>query len=87
MRILAGDFNGTLDQRDLRSVLDGGYVDAAAAAGAGLHFTWPTKGRRPLFAIDHILVDRRIAVKRFEAREIPGTDHRAVIAQLVIPQS
>ena len=36
VRILAGDFNATLDHPELRALLDRGYVDAADAAGAGL---------------------------------------------------
>ena len=40
-RILAGDFNATLDHPELRAVLDRGYVDAADAASGGLKPTWP----------------------------------------------
>ncbi len=44
VRILAGDFNATLDHVEFRRVLDGGYRDAADAVGAGLHPTWSLRG-------------------------------------------
>jgi hypothetical protein len=33
LRVLAGDFNATLDHVAFRTLLDRGYVDAARAAG------------------------------------------------------
>jgi len=88
LRILAGDFNATLDHAELRRVLDTGYEDAAAEVGAGLHGTWP-RGRRfpPPVAIDHILADERCGVRAVSIHTIPGTDHRAVLAELTLPRS
>jgi endonuclease/exonuclease/phosphatase (EEP) superfamily protein YafD len=87
LRILAGDFNATLDHAELRRLLDTGYEDAAAEVGAGLRATWP-EGRRlpPPVAIDHVLADRRCGVRAFSVHPIPGTDHRAVVAELVLPR-
>jgi endonuclease/exonuclease/phosphatase (EEP) superfamily protein YafD len=87
LRILAGDFNATLDHAELRRLLDTGYADAADEVGAGLKGTWP-RGRRfpPPVAIDHVLADTRIGVRRFEVHAITGTDHRAVLADLVLPR-
>jgi endonuclease/exonuclease/phosphatase (EEP) superfamily protein YafD len=87
LRILAGDFNATLDHAELRRVLDTGYVDAAAEVGAGLEGTWP-HGRRfpPPVAIDHVLADARCGVRAFAVHAIPGTDHRAVFAVLMLPR-
>lgn len=83
-RILAGDFNGTLDHREIRRLLDRGYADAADAVGAGLHATWPVRGRRrPGIAIDHVLIPPGFAVASVTIAEVPGSDHRAVIARLV----
>ena len=84
-RILAGDFNATLDHRELRRVLDLGYYDAADATGDGLHATWPVGRRRPGIVIDHVLVPASIRVRRVSIHEVPGSDHRAVIAELVLP--
>jgi endonuclease/exonuclease/phosphatase (EEP) superfamily protein YafD len=88
-RILAGDFNATLDHGELRRLIATGYADAASAVGLGLTPTWPYAGRlkgiAPAVAIDHVLVDPRIGVRDFRAYTVPGTDHRAIIATLVLP--
>ena len=86
--VLIGDFNGTLDQAEFRGVVDRGYRDAAAATGEGLVPTFPTMGHRflpPSIAIDHVLVDRRLGIAGYGVDDIPGSDHRAVHAQLVLP--
>ena len=84
-RILAGDFNATLDHSELREVLDRGYVDAADAAGTGLKPTWPVGRRVFPIAIDHVLVPPGVRVRRVTLHEIPGSDHRALIAELTLP--
>ena len=86
-RILAGDFNATLDHAQFRRLLRSGYVDAASQAGHGLSPTWgPRPGRRPtLLAIDHVLIDRRCAVLTTSAHWLPGSDHRALYAELQLP--
>jgi endonuclease/exonuclease/phosphatase family metal-dependent hydrolase len=45
IRVLAGDFNATLDHALLRRLLATGYRDAAATVGAGLAGTWPACAR------------------------------------------
>ncbi|MEH1014538.1 endonuclease/exonuclease/phosphatase family protein [Micromonospora sp. CPCC 206060] len=87
LRILAGDFNATLDHAPLRALLDTGYVDAADAAGAGLVGTWGPYDGDPIppVTIDHVLVDRRILVRTVSVHGLPGSDHRAVLAELRIP--
>jgi endonuclease/exonuclease/phosphatase family metal-dependent hydrolase len=85
--VMAGDFNATLDHAQFRRVLRRGYTDAAAAAGRGLVPTWgpePT-GRPPLLTIDHVLTDARWAVRTTSAHRLPGTDHRALFAELSLP--
>jgi endonuclease/exonuclease/phosphatase family metal-dependent hydrolase len=86
-RILAGDFNATLDHAQFRRLLRRGYVDAASQAGNGLSLTWgPRPGRRPtLLAIDHVLTDRRCAVLTTSAHWLTGSDHRALYAELRLP--
>jgi endonuclease/exonuclease/phosphatase (EEP) superfamily protein YafD len=86
LRILAGDFNATLDHRALRGVLGRGYADAADRAGAGLRATWPALPRRSLpITIDHVLIDRRIRVEAVHVAAVPGSDHRAVVVTLRLP--
>ncbi|MDM4722901.1 endonuclease/exonuclease/phosphatase family protein [Micromonospora sp. WMMA1363] len=87
--ILAGDFNATLDHAPLRALLATGYVDAAdaAGAGAGLTGTWGPYDGDPIppVTIDHVLVDRRIAVRAVSVYPVRGSDHRAVLAHLRLP--
>ncbi|WP_432824330.1 endonuclease/exonuclease/phosphatase family protein [Dactylosporangium sp. CA-092794] len=88
-RVLLGDFNATLDHAPLRRLLRAGYRDAAAARGRGLHPTWPYRTVTlpfwtPPVTLDHVLADRRIGVREFGTRRTPGSDHRAVVAELVL---
>ncbi|MGV9211684.1 endonuclease/exonuclease/phosphatase family protein [Micromonospora sp. RB23] len=87
LRILAGDFNSTLDHGPLRALLRTGYVDAADATGTGLTGTWgPYDGDLiPPVTIDHVLVDRRIAVDKVQVPPLPKSDHRPVLATLRLP--
>jgi endonuclease/exonuclease/phosphatase (EEP) superfamily protein YafD len=87
VRLLAGDFNATLDHAELRRVLDRGYRDAAERAGVGLRPTWPAgKTLLPtLITIDHVLADRRVRVISARSVAIPGSDHRGVLAELLLP--
>jgi endonuclease/exonuclease/phosphatase (EEP) superfamily protein YafD len=88
VRILLGDFNATLDHAPLRRLLRTGYRCAAGSVGAGLAGTWPYDGTRlPRVAIDHVLVDRRVAVHAVSVHRVTGTDHRAVLAELGLPTS
>ena len=83
LRILAGDFNATLDHAELRRLLGTGYRDAADAVGAGLRPTWPsgTRGTLPV-TIDHVLADERATARSVSVHELPRSDHRAVLAVL-----
>jgi endonuclease/exonuclease/phosphatase (EEP) superfamily protein YafD len=86
VRILIGDFNSTLDHVTLRRLLDSGYRDAAEVAGTGLRSTWPSDGRlMPGVTLDRVLADRRVGVRSARPYRIPGTDHRAFHADLVLP--
>jgi endonuclease/exonuclease/phosphatase family metal-dependent hydrolase len=56
--------------------------------GKGLEPTWPTMGHRflpPSITIDHVLADRRLGVADYGVVDLPGSDHRAIHAQLVLP--
>lgn len=86
-RILLGDFNSTLDHEPLRALISHGYRDAADSVGAGLIGTWgPYDGDAiPPVTIDHVLVDRRIGVRDVTVRGLRSSDHRAVLASLLVP--
>ncbi|WP_308250600.1 endonuclease/exonuclease/phosphatase family protein [Nonomuraea rhizosphaerae] len=86
VQILAGDFNATLDHAPMRRLLSRGYKDAADQVGAGLIPTWPANKRvPPIITIDHVLVPERVGVKEVSVHTVPGTDHRAVFAELSVP--
>ncbi|MGZ4546014.1 MAG: endonuclease/exonuclease/phosphatase family protein [Blastococcus sp.] len=87
LRVLAGDFNASFDHASFRRVLGRGYTDAARAVGRALVWTWaPLRPRFPRLTIDHVLVDPRIAVAAVDVVAIEGSDHRAVVASLVVPR-
>lgn len=86
--ILVGDFNATVDQAELRDVIDRGYRDAAGVAGKGLEPTFPREGwggLGPFITIDHVLADRRLGIVEYSVAEQPGSDHRAIHAVLALP--
>ncbi|MFD1544479.1 endonuclease/exonuclease/phosphatase family protein [Nonomuraea guangzhouensis] len=86
-RVLAGDFNSTLDHAVLRELIATGYQDAASVTGKGLAMTWPYNGRSalvPKVAIDHVLASEGVAVRAFETLALPRTDHRATVTDLVL---
>lgn len=85
--VLAGDFNATFDQAQFRDLVDRGYRDAGSATGKGLEPTWPSREVFPwgLMTIDHVLADRRLGVAEYGVDGLPGSDHRAIHAQLVLP--
>jgi endonuclease/exonuclease/phosphatase (EEP) superfamily protein YafD len=86
LRVLAGDFNATFDHAALRAVLRLGYVDAARVTGQGRAWTWrPLRLPLPRLVLDHVLVDPRITVASVELVPVSGSDHRAVVAELVLP--
>ncbi len=86
VRLLAGDFNATLDQVALRRLVGSGYRDIADVLGDGLVPTWPYDGRPvPPITLDHVLADPRIGAVSFSATTVPGTDHRAILATVTLP--
>jgi endonuclease/exonuclease/phosphatase (EEP) superfamily protein YafD len=88
MRILAGDFNATLDHHELRRLIARGYHDAGEQAGIGLRMTWSEDSfLPPAVAIDHVLADRRIRVVSARTVPIGGSDHRGVLTELLLPDA
>jgi endonuclease/exonuclease/phosphatase family metal-dependent hydrolase len=85
-RVLAGDYNATLDHAAFRDVLRLGYADAALQAGSALLPTWGPPGRGAVLTLDHVLVDRSCAVLGYSVHVIPGSDHRAVYAEIQLPE-
>ena len=83
--IVGGDFNSTYDMRPFRALLTNGYADAARQAGSGRNFTYPAnKPFPPVLGIDHVLTRNATAVSTATV-ELPGTDHRALLATVMVP--
>jgi endonuclease/exonuclease/phosphatase (EEP) superfamily protein YafD len=86
--LLAGDFNATLDQSQLRDLLDRGYRDAGDVAGKGLEPTFPREGHLiPPVTIDHVLADERLGIVDYGVEDLPGSDHRSIHAELALPET
>jgi endonuclease/exonuclease/phosphatase (EEP) superfamily protein YafD len=85
IRILAGDFNATLDHAELRDLIASGYSDAADAVGSALVPTWPRPIHTLPITIDHVLADERVYVQDVAIRDLSGSDHRMLLAKLVLP--
>lgn len=88
LRVLAGDFNATHDHAAFRAVLAAGYADAAVRARWGPAWTWrPLRLPFPRLALDHVLVDPRVGVAAVELVPVAGSDHLAVVAELIVPRA
>jgi endonuclease/exonuclease/phosphatase (EEP) superfamily protein YafD len=85
--LVGGDFNSTIDMRPFRQLLTNGYRDGAEQAGAGRTFTYPSNRRfPPIIGIDHVLTRNCTAVS-MRTVEIAGTDHRALLATVMVPRA
>jgi endonuclease/exonuclease/phosphatase (EEP) superfamily protein YafD len=81
---VVGDLNATLDNGPLRAAL--GRCVSAAQGRDALVGTYPSRLPRWLgIQIDHVLVPQGTTTFGFRAYDLPGTDHRAVIARLRLP--
>ena len=86
--LVLGDLNATLDHAPLRAILDLGYRDATEQSGGGWQPTWPAAGEGltglapPLVQIDHVLVAEGWTASSTRAVTIPGSDHRALVAEV-----
>ena len=85
VRVLAGDFNASLDHAAFRALVDRGYVDAAESSGDGMEATWRSWPFGPPTTIDHILADDRCAFGSYAVFDAPGSDHKALVAEIILP--
>ncbi|GAS97198.1 endonuclease [Mycolicibacterium canariasense] len=82
--VVGCDLNATSDVRDFRALLRDGYADGAAQAGAGFLRTHPDDLPIPrVVAVDHVLT-RDATATAVRAVRVPGSDHRALVAQVVL---
>lgn len=80
--VLAGDLNTTLEHRQMRTLLDQGFADAARASNAGWQPTYPASWG--LIAIDHVLSRGDYRAVSTKTEKVSGTDHRALVARFVV---
>ncbi|MBJ7356994.1 endonuclease/exonuclease/phosphatase family protein [Nocardioides sp.] len=86
--LVLGDLNASPDHAVLRAWRDAGYRDSLELVNAGWSPTWPSNGITPvpgfhppaLIQIDHVLVTSALAVTESFTVDVPGSDHRAVVA-------
>ena len=84
-QIMAGDFNATYDHAGFRDLLGSRFHDATREWGAGPAVTWPEGSRVPaLFALDHVVAEKDMPVSDVVSMQVPGTDHRALVATVVV---
>jgi endonuclease/exonuclease/phosphatase (EEP) superfamily protein YafD len=85
--VVFGDFNANRWHADFRRVLTKGHLkDAQELVGKGLSVSWPMDWPAvpPFARLDHVLVKGGVvAIDGFSAH-IPGSDHKAVVADLAI---
>ncbi|GAA1661952.1 endonuclease/exonuclease/phosphatase family protein [Fodinicola feengrottensis] len=82
--VFLGDFNATLDHATMRNLLADGLIDSHAELGRGWAPTWPSV--LPVFQLDHVLHGSGLTAVRAGEQTIPGSDHRAVFAELALNQ-
>jgi endonuclease/exonuclease/phosphatase (EEP) superfamily protein YafD len=84
--LLLGDFNASVHHRELQRLMGSRWRDAAEVVGAGLVRTWsPARGvLPPLLDPDHVLVDRGMGVARWSSADVRGSDHDAVLVDVVL---
>ncbi|GAA2797758.1 endonuclease/exonuclease/phosphatase family protein [Kitasatospora sp. CM 4170] len=87
--VLLGDFNATLDHAPMRDLLATGLTDTHAELGRGVAPTWPEDNDDfpylpPVIQIDHVLHGDALTAVSVAEHRLPGTDHRAVVAELAL---
>jgi endonuclease/exonuclease/phosphatase family metal-dependent hydrolase len=84
--VAAGDYNATMGHRPLRRLLSQRNLrDAHDVTGRGLAHSWPETWWFPAVAlIDRVLVSDGIAVRSVAEQAMAGSDHRALVADLLV---
>jgi endonuclease/exonuclease/phosphatase (EEP) superfamily protein YafD len=86
--VVAGDFNATRYHSGFRRLLSDRLADAHERRGRGWAATWPRNRwlLPPLMRLDHVLVSPEIGVRSVREGIGQGSDHRPIIADLVLLQ-
>ena len=84
--IVTGDLNAPVQSLVCRRLFDAGLRDAFSEAGSGYGYSYGafTGVRVPYVRIDHVLVSHQWQVRHCWVGNAKGSDHRPVIADLVL---
>lgn len=80
--IVCGDFNAALTHRQMRKMIKSSAHRNALSPFVAQRATWGPRGLYGLMAIDHLLVGREVTVGTNKVVRIPGSDHKAIVANL-----
>jgi endonuclease/exonuclease/phosphatase (EEP) superfamily protein YafD len=85
--VVSGDFNATRYHPSFRRLLSDRLGDAHERSGRGWAMTWPRDQwpLPPFMRIDHVLISLDIGVRTVKEGVGQGSDHRPIIADLVLP--
>ena len=79
--LLVGDFNASRWQPSFGALLKRNLTDAHESVGRGLSRSWTSSF--PVFRLDHALFSRELAATSVTDFDVPGSDHRGFVADLV----
>lgn len=83
--LVLGDFNASRDHSAFRRLLGDRWRDATEYAGSGFSPTWSLWQWLPsAIQLDHILMSSQFGAHSTRTVEIPGSDHDAVVADLIL---
>jgi endonuclease/exonuclease/phosphatase (EEP) superfamily protein YafD len=83
--VVGGDLNSGERSTAYRQLVAAGFTDPQRDVGSGMGFTWPADGRvlPPVVRIDWIVL-RGATATRATVEDTGGSDHRAVVVDLVL---
>ena len=86
--IVTGDLNAPVQSLVCRQLFDAGLRDAFSEAGSGYGYSYGafTGVHVPYVRIDHVLVSRQWRVRYCWVGNAEGSDHRPVVADLVLKE-
>jgi endonuclease/exonuclease/phosphatase (EEP) superfamily protein YafD len=86
--VVCGDFNASLAHRPMARLTKTARLSSVLARhGRALRGTWGPRGLVALLPIDHVLVSHDVVSSGISVMRLPGSDHRTLVADLVIPQA
>jgi endonuclease/exonuclease/phosphatase family metal-dependent hydrolase len=88
--LVVGDLNATVDHAPMRRLADAGYRSVTELANEGWQPTAPAHASflgvplPSLAQIDHVLVSPRLAALSSWPVDVPGSDHRGLVAEVAV---